>query len=51
MCRLFDEGYVISFLVHGKSMVRVFEQKFGIFMKNKFIKTSKHDKVCYNSTY
>ena len=39
-CRLWNEGLSIRYLVHGKSMVRVFG-----------LKTLKHDKVCFNSTY
>ena len=50
-CGLGNEVLLIRVLVHGKSMVRVFEQKLGIFMKKFFKKSSKHDKICYYSTY
>ena len=40
----------LAFLVHGKSMVRDFVQKLGIFMKKFSKKTSKHDKVSYYLT-
>ena len=37
----------LVFLVHGKSMVRVFVQKLEIFIKKIFKKkNSKHDKIC-----
>ena len=41
----------LVFLVHGKSMVRDFVQKLGIFMKKFSKKTSKHDKVSYYLTF
>ena len=43
--------FFLVVLVHGKSMVKVFAQKFGISIKDFLEKTSKHDKNCYNLIY
>ena len=32
-CRLWDEGLLIRYLVHGKSMVKIFGRKLGISIK------------------
>ena len=43
----------LLFSVHGKSMLRVFVQKLGIFYQKSFFfeKNSKHDKISYYLTY
>ena len=43
--------FFLVVLVHGKSMVNVFAQKFGFFIKQFLEKTSKHDKNYYNLIY
>ena len=52
MCTLWNEGYVFSFSLHGRSMVKVFGQQiWNCYHKNlkSFKKTSKNSKICYDS--